>query len=499
MKKYKVFITLCIITSIGIISTGHKNKDNSISKEENIVEKNNMISMMLETESGSGKYTLSTSDSFPQEKYILNTNLSRCENGGTLSWNNETKKLILKGNISDKCYAYFDKYEPPITLVNYVKSLYTGTQGENGLYYHDSNLENGAEDNSYRYAGGDYILTDAGKLTGALNIFTIDETDTTGLIDFYCNDKKRYYNYSCTSEDPYYFIIKNNTKQYSSYNEVIDAALKLEYIRGDQINNYVCFGSDESICPENNLYRIIGVFDEKVKLIKADYVGDDSLGTDGDFSISSTNLKSTYRGMLTDVKLFYWNYMNETNINRDYGSNIWSTSLLNKTNLNTNFFNSFTTKYKNVIIESIWKTGGNTVQSIRDGIPSLAYKGEIINPVPTNTKEAEIENTGKIGLPYVTDYYFAAQQDKWSLKGHSTDDQDYSTTLNVNWMFMGLQEWTITRVAGESTRSYSISPSGIIDSRYDKYAYAIRSTFYIDTSVLKIAGNETKSSPFRIS
>ena len=32
---------------------------------------------------------------------------------------------------------------------------YTGVDGENGLYYHDADLANGAEDNSYRYAGAD--------------------------------------------------------------------------------------------------------------------------------------------------------------------------------------------------------------------------------------------------------------------------------------------------------------------------------------------------------
>ena len=39
------------------------------------------------------------------------------------------------------------------TLAEYVKSQYTGTQGENSLYYHNSSLANGAGDNSYRYAG----------------------------------------------------------------------------------------------------------------------------------------------------------------------------------------------------------------------------------------------------------------------------------------------------------------------------------------------------------
>ena len=39
------------------------------------------------------------------------------------------------------------------SLADYVISQYTGTQGENNIYYHDSKLTNGAEDNSYRYAG----------------------------------------------------------------------------------------------------------------------------------------------------------------------------------------------------------------------------------------------------------------------------------------------------------------------------------------------------------
>ena len=39
------------------------------------------------------------------------------------------------------------------TLADYVISQYTGTDGDNGLYYHDADLENGAGDNSYRYAG----------------------------------------------------------------------------------------------------------------------------------------------------------------------------------------------------------------------------------------------------------------------------------------------------------------------------------------------------------
>ena len=39
------------------------------------------------------------------------------------------------------------------SIACHIAKLYTGTQGENNIYYHDSNLTNGAGDNSYRYAG----------------------------------------------------------------------------------------------------------------------------------------------------------------------------------------------------------------------------------------------------------------------------------------------------------------------------------------------------------
>ena len=51
----------------------------------------------------------------------------------------------------------------------------------------------------------------------------------------------------------------------------------------DKVNNYVCFGSTQSPCPADNLYRIIGVFGDKVKLIKYDYANSNLLGTNGDY------------------------------------------------------------------------------------------------------------------------------------------------------------------------------------------------------------------------
>ena len=118
------------------------------------------------------------------------------------------------------------------TLAEYIISQYTGTDGENDLYYHDADLANGAGDNSYRYAGA----------------------------------------------NP---------------------------------NNYVCFGSDAVTCPSDNLYRIIGVFGNEVKLIKStsygDYVWESDYSGQGNTWNSSTKpdirntLNSTFLNTLSST------------------------------------------------------------------------------------------------------------------------------------------------------------------------------------------------------
>ena len=207
----------------------------------------NMLTMMYETEADSGEYQVSSDITWPQDGYVFNESLSSCENGSTLSWDDGNKRVLMQANTSDKCYVYFDKEPDILYLADYVISnVYTGVDGENGLYYHDgvgsyTNASEEAGDNSYRYAG----------------------------------------------TNP---------------------------------NNYVCFGSDEETCPNDNLYRIIGVFNDtgeyQVKLIKYDYATSTLLGTDGAYNSSTTSLGDYYNGSQSTLYLYFWN--------NDTGRNIWS-------------------------------------------------------------------------------------------------------------------------------------------------------------------------------
>ena len=215
-KKYAIFTVIIFILLVTIFTYFSTLKQNNIYKEESIksTKITKGISMMLEQNSGAGDYKLVTQSGWPTDGYILNTELSRCENGSTLNWDDTKKVVIVSGNLSDKCYVYFDKV---FTLASYVISQYTGTQGANNIYYHNSSLSNGAGDNSYRYAGGDYVLTEKATTVGMKSLTSSSNTATDGITNFYCDGERLYlhdynlYEYCDTNSSTYYFTLQYDT------------------------------------------------------------------------------------------------------------------------------------------------------------------------------------------------------------------------------------------------------------------------------------------------
>ena len=402
--------------------------------------------------------------------------------------------------------------EPIVTtLASYITNLYTGTQGENSIYYHDANLTNGAGDNSYRYVGGDYVLTETGKATGATMMIGYNNTVTTALIDFYCNGTKQYVGYTCNASQAHYYLIKGDTTHYQTYKETLNKAVEKGYLTKDNVKNFVCFGSNTSPCPTENLYRIIGVFnnqvgedktEQRVKLIKADYATTALLGTDGDYSKMYTANNwdnSYYKGNnLANIAGYSWNYKNDTSINRGEGSNTWSTSLLNKTNLNKNFITNIGAEWAAKIAETTWKVGGNTWSNIGTQPAKTAYQNEIVSPVTTNTTDNATDYSAKVGLMYVSDYMYAAPQDKWTLVGNGSTSKDYRAATSVNWMYMGLMEWTISRRAGGASRVFRVPYTGSVDLSLANFALALRPVFSLTSSVNYVSGSGTAADPIVI-
>ena len=373
------------------------------------------------------------------------------------------------------------------TLSDCVISQYTGTQGDNALYYHNSTLTNGAGDNSYRYAGGDYVLTEAGKATGATMMIGYNNSVTTALIDFYCNGTKQYVGYASSCSTSHYYLIKGDTTQYQTYNEALNASVEKGYLTKDNVKNFVCFGSDATTCPTENLYRIIGVFNNHVKLIKYDYAKSSLLGTDGDFSQEYTsNYFSGEQGESpSSNSLYYWN---------NAGTNTWSASKLNTVNLNTNFTTNIGTAWANKIATTTWKVGGGTYANLRDAVPKTAYQYEVGSSASTTTYDA------KIGLMYVSDYYYSASPSAWTLVGYNSDyTKSYASAKGENWLYGGGWDWTISRHSDSSNGAFYVHIDGFVGSSFVNYNnYGVRPSFSLLSSTTYVSGSGSMSDPVRI-
>ena len=419
-KKIFIFsgIVICLITiTLVIINSVNSDKviyesDNANASDNRVIS-SNALTMMYETEAGSGEYTVASDNTWPQDGYVFNERLSGCENGSSLTWDDERKAVILSTTVSDRCYVYFDV--EVITLADYIiNEVYTGTDGENGLYYHDADLANGAQDNSYRYSGA----------------------------------------------NP---------------------------------NNYVCFGSDEETCPADNLYRIIGVFDDdkdsnyQIKLIKSDYTTSTMLGTNGrDYAGAYSYSTSNYKGSMdtSTIAGYRWNY--DTSVSSG-GSNNWTTSEFNTINLNTNYWNYLDTTWQDLIATTIWHLGGmtsssNTVKEFYDGERNNTGYGS--NPTTY---------TDEIGLMYPSDYGYAANPDAWT---KDISDYDSSTIKSNNWLYMGLYEWTITPRSSRSNLVSSVNYFGNLSIDVANTGYAARPVFYLKSNVALQGGNGTSNDPF---
>ena len=258
---------------------------------------------------------------------------------------------------------------------------------------------------------------------------------------------------------------------------------------GANPNNYVCFGSGASTCPEDNLYRIIGVFGNQVKLIKATIAKSNLLGTAGAYvsdttyewsSLISCPSSTAYNSSNGIYQLANKNIIAAP---EDGGCDEWNYSDLNTTNLNTNFIKNIRTIWAEKIATTTWKVGGNTMASV----PATTYQYEIGSSASSKTHDA------KIGLMYVSDYGFAADQSAWTTKLDS-----YKSNVSKNWLYLGLDEWTISRDSSYSGYAFRVYNDGDVYGYNVNSGYGVRPSFSLLSSITYVSGSGSMSDPVRI-
>ena len=261
---------------------------------------------------------------------------------------------------------------------------------------------------------------------------------------------------------------------------------------GADPDNYICLDNQkEGSCSNGSLlFRIIGLFNEDTS---SD--GSTSAGSKKLLKVIDTN---NYGG--TSGK--NWN---------SAGTNNWSTASL-KTELNGTYLTTLlgasnvNSKLSSAIANTKWHLGGANDANYN----TLTAEGIYTQERNTSSIYA------KVGLMYPSDYGYATvggtTTNKSSCRAkelYNWKDSSYSDCKNNDWLFTSQSsfvnggEWLLSPYSSSSYGAAVLASSGYVHLDYSHVTgrmFAVRPTFYLDSSVLKIVGtgDGTKDNAYRI-
>ena len=446
-KKIIVLISCVFVTCLVIIfaynKSFNKNKHIEEIKENSSNKVPDMVSIMLETGVDTNKYELSSSNEYPTSKYEFNSVKSGCENGGTLTWNDTTNKLVLKTSISDKCYAYFDVL-PPDVAVNI--SNRPTTYGKLGSI----NCTNGSATYNQQY---NRIEVSSINDYSSCNLNYTDSASKVNLAD--------------------YIISLTGTTQ-GTGQVVNENGYRYE---GKNPNNYIWFN--------NEYWRIIGVFDSAshgvsgqnlVKIIRADVLDGLAWHKSNTNDWTASSLKLLLNGA-------YYNAQDGTDSGYCYGhsNNIIANCDYTRRGIQSG--------YRGMITNVTWYLGGYSSRSATaEAFYGYERGTEVYSGRPTST-------TGYIGLMYPSDYGYSVLASSCS-RTTNMDSYYDSNCAGQSWLYGKGDEWTLMTDSSSSYIVFTRNTTGSFNNTVVYYGDSFRPVLYLNASAYKVDGNGSLNLPY---
>ena len=449
MKKkiiavFSVFITIILVLVIIVYNNSYKNDVYVENKTNNKNKVPGLISLMLETKAGSGIYNVSPDGIVPAKGYELNTEKSGCENGGTIIYNETTKKFILKSNISTKCYAYFDVVPPDVTLT--ITNRPTTYRKLGNINCTNSNATYNQKYNRVEISSIDKKYTSC----------TLNYTDST--LKTYLND---------------YIISLAGTTQ-GTGQVVNENGYRYE---GKNPNNYIWFN--------NEYWRIIGVFDSAshgvsgknlVKIIRADVLDGLAWHKSDTNDWTASSLKSLLNGA-------YYNAQDGTSSGYCYGYSTTATANCDYTK------RGIQSGYRSMIANVTWHLGGYSgTSATAEAFYGYERGTTVYSGRPTST-------TGYIGLMYPSDYGYSVLSSSCT---RTTNLGSYNSAkcAGQSWLYGKGYEWTLTPDSSDRNGVFYLNYYGTLRNDNAADGYGSRPILYLDASVYKIDGDGSLNNPY---
>ena len=280
---------------------------------------------------------------------------------------------------------------------------------------------------------------------------------------------------------------------------------------GASPNNYIYFNCSDysnqtsSTC---ETWRIIGVFDGKLKLIRGSQIGkyswDNKNISTGAENNSGKNDWTTARLMkLLNPRDYYKVDSNDNNLGQSLYYNSASGKCYSGQN-NATVDCDFTStgikndETRNMIAETTWNIGGWNSSSV---YPNKIYEYERGTTVYTGRPTTPW--TGKIALAYPSDYGYAADLNQCK---QTLYDYDNSTCTSNNWMKSIITnngssaEWLLTPGSSYSYYVWNVDSSG--DVYDDDIAYVATGAvpvLYLSSELGIGSGDGSSSNPYKLS
>ena len=315
--------------------------------------------------------------------------------------------------------------------------------------------------------------------------------------------------------------VPNNsiTYQYDTTNNLMkDTAGNIRYY-GASPNNYVYFNCDSYPSTNCELWRIIGVFDGKIKLIRNKtidlYSWDNKNKSTGAETAYGKNDWTTARLMkLLNPSTYYTTDANDNGKGQSLYWNATSGACYSGQNNATISCNFTSTGIKdttrNMIAETTWNLGGWDTSNIYSNVMYEKERGTTVISNPSDGITRTTTWTGKIALAYPSDYGFATDLSKCSqtLSNYDSSTDSYACRNN-DWMYSIITNsgsgygWLLTPSSSDAYVAFNVNSDGYVGSHNDviNYVYieyGVAPVLYLGSDQDIVAGDGSQSNPYKL-
>ena len=310
--------------------------------------------------------------------------------------------------------------------------------------------------------------------------------------------------------------VPNNsiTYQYDTTNNLMkDTAGNIRYY-GASPNNYVYFNCDSYPSTNCELWRIIGVFDGKIKLIRNKtidlYSWDNKNKSTGAETAYGKNDWTTARLMkLLNPSTYYTTDANDNGKGQSLYWNATSGACYSGQNNATISCNFTSTGIKdttrNMIAETTWNLGGWDTSEIFSNEMYEKERGTTTVSNPSDGITRATTWTGKIALPYPSDYGYATDLSKCSqtLFNYNSGTDSYACRSN-DWMYSiitnsGINDgWLLTPFSGFAYFAFGVDSSGYVNGYGVYAAFMVAPVLYLGSDQDIVSGDGSQSNPYQL-